>query len=465
MRRLSGIDADMVYGETPEWHLHVGALLVLDGSTAPDGFGFERWKARLADLVAEVPAMRERLVEVPLGLDRPVWIEESTVDLDAHLRRVVVPSPGGAHELASVVDERLGDKLDRSRPLWDMCFIEGLRDGRVAVLARIHHAAVDGVGGALLLGRLFDAEPAPRGQHVAPRVDAEPVPSSFALLAGAAPSIASIPLRAARALGKTASSLVAAFRGSRSRRTTAPALPFQGPRTSFNRPVTRPRSLAFVSVPLADVKLVKSAFRVTLNDVVMAVCAGALRSYLHARAERPTAPLVAAVPVSTRTEEDLVAPGNLVSGMFTSLATHIDDPVQRLIAVRDAAAGAKDLYASGIEDAVMDWASVPPPVTMALGVRLYTWMHLAQRISPVFNVLISDVPGPREPLYAAGARLVAVYPFGPVLDSIGINITVLSYTDAVGFGIMTCPDLVPDPWCLADGIGPSLDELVQASKR
>ena len=440
-------------------------LLVLDGSTAPNDFGFERWKARLEDLVSEVPALRERLVEVPLGLDRPVWVEESTVDLDAHLCRVVVPSPGGAHELARVVDDRLGDKLDRGRPLWDMCFIEGLRDGRVAVLARIHHAAVDGVGGALLLGRLFDAEPEPRREPAAPLVDAEAAPSSFALLARAAPSIASIPLRAARTLGKTASSLVTALRGSRSRRATAPALPFQGPRTSFNRPVTRRRSLAFVSVPLTDVKLVKEDFRVTLNDVVLAICAGALRSYLHAQAEQPTAPLVAAVPVSIRTEEDLLAPGNLVSGMFTSLATHIDDPVQRLIAIRDAADGAKELYASGIEDAVMNWASVPPPVMMALGGRLYTWMHLAQRISPVFNLLISDVPGPREPLYAAGARLAAVYPFGPVLDSIGINITVLSYTDSVGFGIMTCPDLVPDPWRLADEIGPSLHELVQASAR
>jgi diacylglycerol O-acyltransferase / wax synthase len=168
--------------------------------------------------------------------------------------------------------------------------------------------------------------------------------------------------------------------------------------------------------------------------------------------------------VSVRTQDELLAPGNLVSGMFISLASDVDDPVQRLIAIHDSATGAKELYASGIEDAVMDWASVPPPVTMAIGVRLYTWMHLAERISPVFNLLISDVPGPREPLYAAGARLVGVYPFGPVLDAIGINITVLSYTDSVGFGIMTCPDLVPDPWRLAEAIGPSLDELVKASR-
>jgi diacylglycerol O-acyltransferase len=137
--------------------------------------------------------------------------------------------------------------------------------------------------------------------------------------------------------------------------------------------------------------------------------------------------------------------------------------VQRLIAMRDSAAGAKELYASGIEDAVMDSASVLPPVTMALGVRLYTRMRLAERISPVFNFLISDVPGPREPLYAVGARLVGVYPFDPVLDAIGNNNTVLSYIDSVGFGIMTGPDLVPDPWRLAEAIGPSLDELVRAS--
>ena len=465
MRRLSGIDADMIYGETPEWHLHVGALLVLDGSTAPDGFGFERLKARLEELIAEVRALRERVVEVPFGLDRPVWVEESTVDLDAHLRRVVVPSPGGDRELAGVVDDHLGDKLDRARPLWDMWFLEGLREGRVAVLARIHHAAVDGVGGALLLGRLFDAEPEPPRAAASPPAAGEQAPSPVALLGRAVPSIASIPLRATRALGTTASSWVTALRGSRSRRASTPALPFQGPRTSFNGPVTGRRSLAFVSVALDDVKAVREAFGVTVNDVVLAVCAGALRSYLRSRGELPTAPLVAAVPVSVRTQDELLAPGNLVSGMFTSLATDVDDPVQRLIAIRDSATSAKELYASGIEDAAMDWASVPPPVTMALGVRLYTWMRLAERISPVFNLLISDVPGPREPLYAAGARLVAVYPFGPVLDAIGVNVTVLSYTDSVGFGIMTCPDLVPDPWRLAEAVGPSLDELVQAGRQ
>jgi WS/DGAT/MGAT family acyltransferase len=243
------------------------------------------------------------------------------------------------------------------------------------------------------------------------------------------------------------------------------AMPFQAPRTSFNRPVSRRRSFAFVSVPLADAKRVQSAFGVKLNDVVLAVCAGALRRYLRGRAELPDAPLVAAVPVSVRTEEDLLTLGNMVSGMFTSLATHLDDPVERLIAIRDAATSAKELYASGVEDAVMDWAAVLPPVAVPLGVRLYTGTHLSGRMPPAFNLLVSDVPGPRLPLYAAGARLVAVYPFGPVLDSIGINITVLSYTDSVGFGLMTCPDLVPDPWLLAAGIRPSLAELTQASRR
>jgi diacylglycerol O-acyltransferase len=464
MRRLSGIDADMIYGETPQWHLHVGALLILDGSTAPGGFGFDRWSARLEHLVEEVPALRERLVEVPFGLDRPLWVEDAGVDLGAHLRRVAVPSPGGERELATVVGDLLERKLDRSRPLWDMSFIEGLRDGRVAVLARIHHAAVDGVGGALLLGRLFDTEPEPRRAPASPRV-AEPAPSRAALLAGAAPSVASVPLRAARTVGKTASSLLEALRVWRSGRTGPMALPFQAPRTSFNRPVSRRRSFAFVSVPLADAKRVTSAFGVKLNDVVLAVCAGALRRYLQERAELPDAPLVAAVPVSVRTEEDLLTPGNMVSGMFTSLATHLDDPVERLIAIRDAANNAKELYASGVEDAVMDWASVLPPAAVPLGVRLYTCTHLSERMPPAFNLLVSDVPGPPMPLYAAGARLVAVYPFGPVLDSIGINITVLSYTDSVGFGLMTCPDLVPDPWLLAGGIRPSLAELAQASRR
>jgi WS/DGAT/MGAT family acyltransferase len=352
--------------------------------------------------------------------------------------------------------------LDRRRPLWEIWCIEGLEHGRLAVLAKVHHAMADGVGGATLLGALLGVEPTPIADEPLRSAPGEPVPSAVALLAHAAGSAATLPWRFARASGRTLGSVVSASR----RRGTGgheAAAPFRAPRTSFNHPVTASRSVAFTSASLTDVKRVKDAAGATVNDVVLALCAGALRSYLTDLGELPAAPLVAAVPVSRRSGHEIGSYGNVVSGWFTSLATDVDDPLERLLAVRSAAEGAKTVYESGIEDVVMQWADLPVPALWALGIRLYTAAHLSTRLPPIFNLLISNVPGAPFPVYAGPAPVVAMYPFGPVLDSIGINITVLSYQDSLDFGILTCPELVPDPWRLAEAIPVCLRELVEAT--
>jgi len=460
MRQLNGIDADMIYGETAASHMHVLGLLILDPSTAPDGFGVQDWR-RLVHL----PPLRERLVRVPFGLDRPYWVNDPDLDLDNHIHHHGLPSPGGSRELATLVGELAGTKLDLGAPLWKMWFIEGLEDGRVAVLTKVHHACIDGIAGSMMLARLFttDREASPSPSSPGAR-DVEPLPSEAELLTRSLGSLITTPLRAARAAQQTAASVGKLLRLRSTRTWDTTTLPFQAPPSSLNQAITPRRSFAYCAVPLEQVKRVKRAFDVTVNDVVVTICGGALRAYLESRNELPEASLLAAIPVSARSEDQATSFGNAVSGMFATLATDLKDPLERLRAVSRGTRSAKELYASGIEDALMEWAGMPRPVAFSLLVRLLSWLDLSERLPPVFNILISNVPGPPVPLYAAGAQLLACYPMGPLIDRIALNVSVLSCSGEVGFGFLTCPDVVEDPWAISDRIPQALEELVVAAQ-
>lgn len=459
-QRLNPIDAGMLYVETPSWHMHLGALLVLDPSTAQHQLTFDEWSAFLEAQVDRIPAMRQRVVFVPFGLDRPRWTLDSGFDLDAHVRHVTVPPPGGRRELGTIAGEFLARKLDRRRPLWEMWFVDGLEGGRVAVLAKVHHAAADGLASALLLGEFLKTDS--RVHQARALVSDVPIPSNMALAANAVAALGLTPVRVVKPLRRTLSSIGSIQQLRASDDWGSPALPFHAPKSEFNQAVTPNRCFGFTSLPLGEVEAARRAFGVSLNDVVLALCAGGLRRYLRARGALPKRPLVAAVPVSTRGEEDFSSLGNMVSGFFVTLPTDISDPVLQLVSTHRHAKSAKQLYRSGIEDAVMDWVGVPVPGALALGARLYSLARFAHcRLPPIFNLLVSNVPGSPAPLYLAGARLLAMYPFGPVLDAVGLNITVLSYEDAVHVGLVSCPELVPDPWAVLDGIQVTLGELME----
>lgn len=466
MRRLSGIDADLLYGETPSVHLNVAVLMVLDPSTSPTPFGLDAWKRILAGHIADLPPLRERLVEVPFGIDRPLWIDDPHFDLARHVRRIAVPAPGGAKELGALVGDLSSYALDRSAPLWEMWWIEGVEKGRVAVLFKVHHACVDGMAGALMLGRTLTAEPTEAADVPAWRPDpGQGVPSPASLFAGGVASALLTPVRALRTVVHTAESVGKLARGWTGSTARHPALPFQAPRTSLNRSVTPHRSFAFVSVPIGDVKAVKNVFGARVNDVALALCSGALRRYLDERGELPKEPLIAAIPVSMRERTGQASVlGNAVSGMFTTLATHLNDPAERLREIQRGTESAKDIYASGIEDAIMEWADLSLPATVGVAGRLWNWMHLSERLPPIFNVLISNVPGPPVPLFAGGAQVVACYPMGPLVENVALNVTVLSYHDQVGFGLLACPEVIPDVWAIANAIPETLAELLARAR-
>lgn len=463
MERLSGLDASFLYIETPSNQLHVTGVLVFDPSTMPGGYSFEKMKEFMRGRIHRAPSFTRKLLRVPLDVAHPVWVEDPDFDLEAHVHRIGVPAPGGATELGDVAGQIAGWPLDRNRPLWEMWFVEGLENGYVGLVAKMHHATIDGVSGTNLMMHLFDLEPDP-----APVEEQTPepgrIPSDLELLAYGLWSRARRPLLLPKALGTTARAAIEVVRRRVGSGPDGMAMPFTAPPTPFNAPITPHRRVAFTSVPLADVRAVKNAFGTTVNDVILAVCAGALRRWLEDHRALPERPLVAGVPVSTRGDDEASEFGNLISAMLVSLATDVADPVERLLRIREATKGAKDEFRAVGADILQNWSEFSGPRLFGLAVRLYSQMELADRHPPALNFLVSNVPGPPMPLYFAGGRLVALYPLGPIFDGMGLNVTVLSYMESVGFGMVACRELIPDLTDLAGHVEGALAELLSRTE-
>ena len=467
MERLSGLDATFLYFETPTNHMHVSATMVLDPSTVPGGYSFDKFKEMIRGRLDLVKPFRRRLVTVPFQLHHPIWIEDPDFDLDYHVRRVAAPAPGTERELADIAGEIASRQLDRARPLWELWIIEGLENDAIGVVAKMHHATIDGVSGANLMVHLFDMEPDPAPLEP-PEEEWKPdrKPSDFELVGYALQSRAKRPLQLAAVIPPTVKSVFNVARGrfGSSGAGGAQGTPFTAPNTPFNGAISGHRKVAFANVPLDELKMVKNAFGTTLNDVVLALCAGALRRYLDSHGVHPDKPLVATCPVSVRGDDETKQVGsNAVSAMFTSLATDVDDPVERLLAIHESTKDAKEEHKAVGADTLINLSEFAAPNLFGLAARLYSNMKLADRHRPVHNLVISNVPGPPFPLYFGGARLVAMNPLGPIFEGAGLNITVLSYLDSVGFGFMADRESLPDVWTLAAGVGEALEELKKAA--
>ncbi|MGI8664359.1 MAG: WS/DGAT/MGAT family O-acyltransferase [Acidimicrobiales bacterium] len=459
MQRLSGLDATFLYMETPAAYMHVAGLMVLDPSTVKGGFSFKKVRDFYGERLHLAAPFRRRLVEVPMGLHHPLWVEDPDFDLDYHLRHIAVPPPGGDRELAELAAHLVQIQLDRSRPLWETWVIEGLEGGNVGVLTKVHHSAIDGVSGNEITVAMLQLGPDDSAEPPAEEWAADRIPGDAELLGFAASSLARQPLSAAKAVRRTVQSALRLRERNRQPDVTPVPGPFSAPRTSFNLALTPRRSFAYTSLSLTEVKMIKNAFGATVNDVVLALCAGSLRRYLDSVGETPDGPLVAMVPVSVRSDDEKGSHGNRVSQMFCSLASDIDDPIERLAAIHEGTSGAKEQLNAIGADTLTDWIEFAAPAVAGRAARLYSRTRIADRHRPLFNLTISNVPGPPFPLYSAGARLVAHYPMGPIFDGGGLNITVMSYLDHLDFGVVSCTDLIEDAWVLTDGLNEALDEL------
>ncbi len=371
MQRLSGLDASFLYLETPSSYMHVAGLMILDPSTAPVEWSFDQVRDMYAQRLHLAPPFRRRLVEVPFGLHHPVWIEDPDFDLDFHLHHIAVPQPGGARHLATLAEEIVARPLDRRKPLWESWIIEGLEHGYIAVLTKTHHAAIDGVSGNEMTVAMLDTEP--EGRDVGSDAwQPEHVPNDAELLAYAVRSLSRQPAKLVGSLNRTGSALLNVGRQSRQADIAPPPAPFTAPRASWNYALSPHRSYAMTTLSLDDAKVVKNAFGTTLNDVVMAMCATALRSYTDTHGEKLDQDLVAMVPMSVRTDDQSGAGGNRISSMLASLATTIDDPVERLLAISAGMRQAKGQQNAIGATTLQDWAEFAAPAVFGRAVRACT---------------------------------------------------------------------------------------------
>jgi diacylglycerol O-acyltransferase len=459
MKRLSGMDALFLSMETPSWHQHVGGLTILDPGDRTVTFdGIVR---AIEARVAGAPKFRWKLKSAPFDLDRPGWVDDEEFDVRRHVRRVGVPAPGGRRETAEVAGMILSTQLDRRRPLWELWMLDGLAQGRVALLLKYHHCLLDGMAGASLATVLMDVEPDATGPPV-------PFPPPEEQTAGAEPSSVELIAHAASQLVRRPYDLARfAVGGSQKLLAGANALrreshQLTGPKTPFNAAIGPRRDLSFTAVSMDDVKALKVKHGVKVNDVVLALVAGALRSYLLDLGVLPEASLVSGVPVSTRTEGDTTQ-GNKVSTMFVPLGTDIADPVERLRAIYGATQAAKAMQQAMSAREIQSLGELASPLILSTALRTVYRTRLISRMPTAVNTLVSNVPGPPIPLYSCGARVTGIFPCSVIMEGMGINATVISYMDRVDFGFHVDPDLVPDPWVVADSIGDALAELTRAS--
>jgi WS/DGAT/MGAT family acyltransferase len=463
MERLTGLDASFLYLETPTLHMHVSMAAIFDPSTVPGGYSFEKVRALVAERIPFLPVFSRRLAQVPFRLGHPFWVDDPDFDIDNHIRRAAIPSPGGLEELATFVGDVCGRQLDRSRPLWEMYVVEGLEDGKIGLVTKIHHSTIDGVSGAELLGVLFDLEPNPGPREIpTPEPHHGRMPGELELVTQALIGRLVRPIEITRLAWRTGKAVLDVRRIRQLPRTGQAALPLSAPRTSMNAAVTAHRRVAFSSIALDDVKRLKNAAGTTVNDAVLAICTGALRAYLLAGNELPAEPLVATVPVSVHDTQTETRGSNKVSAMFVQLPTELADPRERLQTIREGTKGAKEEHHALGADLLLNWTEHATPNVFAAGARAYSRLKLADRHRPIHNLVISNVPGPDFPLYLAGAELVAGFPLGPVMEGTGLNVTVMSYRGVVNWGLMACADSVRGVWDIADAIPAALDELLAA---
>jgi diacylglycerol O-acyltransferase len=481
MRQLTSLDAQFLALENARQTGHVAGLQIYDTSTSPNG---QMTCKEISDLIASrlhlLPPLRWRLVEVPLGADYPYWIADPDFDLDFHIRELALPSPGDDQQLAEQIARLHSRALDRSRPLWEMYVISGLQSGHTALYTKIHHALIDGVSGAEITGMLLDLTPEIRQVEAEAPIEAGREPSKAEMLARALIGLPRYPWRVIKALPSAVPNLeetqFSAIPGVSSIGRLAGRVQgllgdgnrvirsgLEAPKTSFNGRISAHRRFAFGQLDLDRVKKVKSAYGVTVNDVVVTMCAGAVRRWLQEHHELPDQPLVTQIPVSVRTTEQAGTYGNRILLLGAPLFTDIADPAERLRRTSEELQVMKDRHKAMPAQLLADVNHFVPPAIFSRAARATFSLATSSVGRPQWNLVISNVPGPQFPLYCAGSRLVAHYPVSVITDGMGLNITAMSYDGHIDVGVIADRDQMSDVWCILDWLHDALTELEKSA--
>lgn len=460
LKAISGMDATFLYIDSPTSPMHVGSVAVIEGDLK-----FDIFRKIIQSRLHMIPKLRKRLVYAPLSIDYPYWVDDPNFDIDLHLQHIALPKPGGWKELRKIASQVFSEHLDQNRPLWSFTFVEGLDNvpqvpkGSVAIISKIHHVAIDGMAGAGMMSLIFDftaeKKPIPDPKPFNPK----PLPNEVSVVMKSAMSFAGNPLKLPKILSKAVKGSLKAGMLTRVQRMELPTAPFSAPPTPLNGIVSGRRKWNTTILDLARIKKLKNIMGTTMNDVVLAFCAGALRRYLKEKKKLPHKPLVAMVPISTRTEAEQNNTDNQVSSMLIQIATNVEDPIERLEAIHENTVRGKTYQKAIGAKTLASMAEAVPFGIANQAARLYSRFHISELHNPVFNVTITNVPGPQFPLYLNGHRLLTIGGMAPILDGMGLIITILSYNGFVTISPTSDAKTMPDIDIFTRYIRESANEL------
>lgn len=458
MKKLSGIDASFLYMETNETPMHISSLLICEPKKKGEN-AYEALKAQIVERLHEIPSFHQKLMNTPFYIDHPVWVETDVVDLDYHIKHARLPDPGNIEQLRMVVQGLHSLTLDRDRPLWQFYIIEGIEDesfglkkGSFALYTKGHHACLDGGAGASMMDIISDSEPTPRPPLPKNEINfANEKPGAFELLGSAYGKFFQQQVDFVTSLPKLSQSLSNIVKNAFDDNEGFLKNFTPVPKTRFNVRIQKQRALGANSLSLKEVIKVAKATGTSVNDVALSICGGALRRYLEGHNELPESSLVAVVPVSLRELGDMSA-GNQVASMNCEIGTEVSDPMERLKAVNANSRQAKQQIAA-IKDVIpTDYSFFGAPVLVTAMAQIASRTDIVNRMPPIFNVTISNVPGPRKPMYFAGSKVLTYFPVSIATHGNALNITLQSYTDRLDFGLVACKIAVPDVQNIADYI-------------
>ena len=446
MQPITGIDATFLYGESDNSPMHVGSVAVIEGSLK-----FDTFKKVIESRIHQIPKLRQRLMYIPMSVDYPYWVDDPSFNIDMHIHHVALPSPGGWKELRAMASQIFSEALDKTRPLWSFTFVEGLDTipqvpkGSVAIISKMHHVAVDGMAGAGMMSLIFDMSPDTTPIPEPKPYNPKPLPSEFKLMFESAMSFAKNPFKLPKIVTSTLASTLKAGFVTRAQKLDLPTAPFMAPNTPLNGIISPRRKWNSAILSLDRVIALKKIMGTTVNDVILSICAGALRRYLDQKKQLPKKPLVAMVPISTRAASDTnQTSGNKVSAMLVQLATDIDNPIERLEAISENTQRGKTYQSAMGAKSLSNLAEVVPFGVANQAARLYSRFNLAKVHNPVFNAVITNVPGPNIPIYLQGHKLLSVMGMAPIIDGMGLIITILSYNGLITLSPTSDENSMPD---------------------
>lgn len=456
------MDSTFLYVETPTSPMHIGAVAIIEGS-----LDFESFKKTIASRLHQIPKLRQRLVQVPFSIDHPYWVDDPNFNLDMHIDHLALPKPGNWKNLRKLASKIFSEPLDKSRPLWSFSFVEGLdglsqvKPGSVAIISKIHHVAVDGMGGAGILGIMFDLGPEVKEIPEPRTFSPAPLPNELSLIMKSTLSFAQKPLKFPNLIKDTVLSTLKAGFLTRAQHLDLPTAPFSAPKTPLNGIISAQRKWNTTILSLDRVKELKNIMGTTLNDIVLTICSGALRRYLEEKKKLPNKSMVAMVPISTKKDEN-VNNGNQLSAMLVQLATDVEDRIERLETIYDNTIKGKTYQGAIGAKSLSNIAEAVPFGVANQAARLYSRFNLSKLHNPVFNVVITNVPGPQLPIYLHGNKMHSIMGMAPIIDGMGLIITVLSYNGNITISPTSDINSMPDLDLFSDYILEEANELEKA---